>query len=133
MLTIDANGQNLSVMLFIQAFHKAQGLAPNRFITLRLHPGRYRELLAASEAPEVILLGDTPGPLGKTIHRVQCVKPPQSVYDGMAVLQDDKADPNKLEFQIHRVTEMEVVNLGALSDERTETPDDRTGKPQVTH
>lgn len=113
MRTIDANGQQLTAPLFIWVFNEARQIAPPRFITLLLHPDRLRELEDASRAPEVIQLGDTPGPLGRKIRRVNCVKPPIGIGDGVAIQQDDKADPTKLQFLVHGIAELELKNLAA--------------------
>ena len=111
MIAHDAQGRHLTAMLFIEAFHEAQKLAPARFLTLRLTPDRYRELCECAEAPEVIQLGVTPGPLGKQVMRVACVKPPAGFEHGIAIEQDAKADPSKLVFEIHRIPEYELTNL----------------------
>jgi len=111
MQTIDANGAQLHMMLFLEFFHQARKLAPTRFLTLRLHPNRYRELQELAVAPEVVQMGETPGPLGRKILRVNCVKPPIGLGDGVAIEQSEEADPSKLQCLIHGVSELELVHL----------------------
>jgi hypothetical protein len=112
MQTIDANGAKLDSLLFIAAFKAAVKLAPPRFLTLRLTPAKYEELLTAAKQPEVIQLGLTPGPLGKQIPRVNCVKPPHGIGAGIAIEQKEDAPPDKLQFLIHGIPELELINLG---------------------
>ena len=111
MLTIDANGSKLTPQIFILAFHQAQTLAPPRFLTLRLHPKRFGDLETASKIPEVIQLGNTPGPIGRLILRVNCIKPPFGLGDGVQIVQDDEADETKLQFLVQNAVELEVKNL----------------------
>ena len=111
MITIDAAGAQFSAEKFIEWFREAKKLAPARFLSLRLTPFRYQELLSVSQAPEVIQIGNTPGPLGINIQRVACVKPANGTGDGITIVQDEKADPKRLVFEIHGSPELEVINL----------------------
>ncbi|MBU6231671.1 hypothetical protein KGP36_03300 [Patescibacteria group bacterium] len=111
MFTVNAAGAKLTPTLFIDLYHRAKKLAPPRFLTLRIHPDRYKELYALAEIPESIQIGPTPGPLGRQIVRVACIKPPLGVADGIAIQLDDKADPSKMVFEIHGIAEMIVDNL----------------------
>ncbi len=111
MQTVDASGVRLSPKLFIQVFRDVTKLSPARFLTLRLHPDRYGELYALADIPESIQLGTVLGPLGKRVFRVNCVRPPMGVSDGIAVTQDEKAPPDALIFEIHGIPEYVVRNL----------------------
>lgn len=110
--TIDAQGKPLTAALFIEVYHAARNLAPPRFLTLRLNPARLEDLNGIASIPEVVHVGPTPGPLGKKILRVQCVRAPEGVSDGIAIETDEKMDATKLSFEIHGIEEMAVVNLG---------------------
>lgn len=112
MLVIDAGGESLNSLLFISVYHKARELAPPRFLTLRLHPDRYDDLCRLSVIPESIQMGPTPGPVGRIVYRVACIKPPMGVTEGIAIAQDPKIDPAKLIFEIHGISEMIVENIG---------------------
>src|SRR6266478_2343536 len=103
MQTIDAEGAGLNPILFIGLYREARKLAPARFMTLRMHPDRYAELYKIADVPESIQLGVTPGPLGKMIMRVCCVKPPLGVSDGIAIEQVPEMETNRLEFCIHGI------------------------------
>jgi len=111
MQTIDATGSRLTANLFISTYRMVRKLAPPRFLTLKVHPDVYKVIYSLADIPESIQLGETPGPLGKTIMRVNCVKPPMGVSDGVAIVQDEKADPTQLVFQIHGITELVLQNL----------------------
>jgi hypothetical protein len=112
MQSIDAKGQRLGPLQFIEWYKVARTLAPPRFLTLRMHPDRFKELYNLADIPESIQMGMVPGQKpGSTIWRVACIKPPSSVYDGIAIKPDAQMDPTKLEFQIHGVIEMIVENI----------------------
>lgn len=114
MQTVDAKGQRLGPLQFIEWYHAARTLAPARFLTLRIHPDRFGDLFTLADIPESIQLGQTPGRPGQVpVWRVICVKPPMSVSDGIAIRKDEAMDPTKLEFQIHGVIELVVVNINA--------------------
>lgn len=116
MQTIDAKGAILTPGMFIDIYHQARTLAPPRFLTLRIHPDRFGDIYVMADTPESIQLGEVPGQKpGSTIWRVACIKPLSSVYDGIAIKQDDKMDKTKLEFQIHGVVELVVENIGELT------------------
>ena len=115
MQTFDAQGQALNPILFITIYRDAKKLAPARFMTLRLHPDMYAELYKLADIPESIQMGVTPGPLGKMIMRVACIKPPLGVADGIAIEQDPKMDPSRMEFCIHGILELAVENIGAVT------------------
>lgn len=103
--------ERLHPTLFIGIYKEAKTLAPPRFLTLRLHPDRYAEIYKMAEVPESIQMGNTPGPLGKQIMRVACIKPPMGVGDGMAVIQDPNCGPDTLTFEIHGVPELIIEGL----------------------
>ena len=63
--------------------------------------------------PESIQIGDTLGPVGRPIKRVNCIKPPIGVGDGIAVVQDAATDPTKLVFEIHGIAEFVVENIAS--------------------
>ncbi len=111
MQTVEANGVRLNPKLFITVFRTVTKLSPPRFLTLRLHPDRYKELYALADIPESIQLGPVLGPLGKQILRVNCVRSPLGVSDGITVLQDKQALPDKLIFEIHGIPEFIVSGL----------------------
>lgn len=111
MRTLDASGAKLNALLFIEAFETAKKLAPARFLTMRLHPDRWGDINRYAVIPQSIQVGDTPGPLGLHVTRINCIKPPLGVSDGIVVKVDDKADPDKLYFSIHGVLEFVVLNI----------------------
>ena len=111
MQTVEANGVRLNPKLFITVFRAVTKLSPPRFLTLRLHPDRYKELYALADIPESIQLGPVLGPLGKQILRVNCVRPSLGVSDGITIQQDQGIPLDRLEFCIHGIPEFLVVNL----------------------
>lgn len=111
MQTITANGSALTPELFIRLYHEAKKLAPPRYLTLRLNKDRYDELYAHAEVPESIQIGNTPGPLGTSIIRVCCIRPPLGVADGIAIKIDSKTPPDQMIFEIHGQPELVVENL----------------------
>lgn len=111
MITINATGAMMHAELFIQCYWEARKLAPARFLTLRLTPAMYKSIEKASQAPEVIQIGSQPGPLGTLVQKIACVKPANGTGDGITIVQDEKADPNRLVFEIHGSPELEVINL----------------------
>ena len=111
MQTLDVNGSRLTLAIFIKAYREARKLAPARFLTLRINPSTFDQLVAeCADVAEVVQIGDTPGPLGKKVTRVACVPAPTGVGDGVAIVKDKEADPSKLEFKIHGITELELIN-----------------------
>lgn len=113
MIVIDAKGGKLDELLFISAYRSAVKQAPARFMTMRVHPDMYKHLLDIADVPESIQMGTTPGPMGKRVNRIACVKPANGINDGVAITQDPEYDRDKLEFQIHGIAEIIVVNIGA--------------------
>lgn len=111
MQQIDAQGARLDAKLFIQYFREARKVAPPRFLTLRLHPDRYKELVSLADIPESIQLGPTPGPMGRTVMRVNCIKPPLGVSDGIAIAQDANMPSGKIIIEVHGVAEIVIQNL----------------------
>lgn len=111
MQTIDTKGARLDTVLFISIYRAARKLSPPRFMCLRLHPDRYKELLKCAEPEECIELGPTPGPMGRKIMRITCVKPTLGVSDGCEIIQDAGSDPTKLIFEIHGICELQVTGL----------------------
>jgi hypothetical protein len=111
MKTLDAAGAKLSPKLFIETFRTVKKEAPARFWNLRLHPDRYKELYMAADVPESIQLGVVVGPLGKPETRVNCIKPPMGVTDGIKIIQDSTADPGMLVFELHGIPEIVLQNL----------------------
>ena len=111
MQTINATGSQLTPELFINTFREAKKLSPARFMTLRIHPTRYHTLYAIASVPESIQIGTVMGPLGKPVVRVNSIKPPIGVNDGVAVIVDPKADPTKLVWEIHGIPELVLENL----------------------
>lgn len=112
MRTLDACGQSLNALLIIEAFEAAKKLSPARFLTMRLHSDRWGDINRYAAIPQSIQVGLTPGPLGRHVTRVNCIKPPLGVSDGIVVEIDDKADADKLYFSIHGVLEFIVTNIG---------------------
>lgn len=127
MKSMDAGGSTLTPQLFIQVYREVKKFSPPRFLTLRLHSDRYKELYKLADIPESIQLGPTPGPMGRQIIRVACIRPPAGVGDGIAVVQDDETDPSKLVFEIHGIAEFVVENLA--HDTPTQSSDS-TSQPQ---
>jgi hypothetical protein len=111
MQTLYANGARLSAKLFIGYYAAAQKLSPPRFLTLRLHPDKYKELYALADIPMSIQLGATLGLLGRQEMRVCCIKPPLGVSNGVSVVQDEDADPTRIVFEIHGIAELVVEQL----------------------
>jgi hypothetical protein len=111
MKTFNMAGAKLGPITFIQIYEEAQKLAPPRFLAIRMHPDRYQDIYQMALPTKSIQLGLTPGPLGKSIMRVACIKPPTGVNDGMTVIQDQTLDPLQLIFDIHGITEMVVENF----------------------
>jgi len=111
MQTLYANGARLSAKLFIEYFAAAGKLSPPRFLTLRLHPDKYKELFILADIPMSIQMGPTLGPLGRSEMRVTCIKPPMGVANGIAIAQDNTVDPTQLIFEIHGIAELVVENL----------------------
>jgi len=121
MQTVDVNGARLDPKLFIKVFRDVCKLSPPRFLSLRLHPDRYKELYDLADVPESIQVGFTPGMLGRMILKVNCVKPPLGVSDGIIIIQDKQTQPDRLEFMIHGIAEYLVVNLA--TSESPASPD----------
>jgi hypothetical protein len=111
MQTLYANGARLTAKLFIDYYAAAGKLSPPRFLTLRLHPDKYKELYVLADIPMSIQMGYTLGPMGRQEMRVTCIKPPLGVANGVAIVQDDTVDPTQLIFQIHGIAELVVENL----------------------
>lgn len=111
MQTVEANGVRLNPKLFIAVFRAVTKLSPPRFLTLRLHPDRYKELYVLADVPESIQVGPTLGPMGKQVWKVNCIKPPMGITDGITVVQDKQAHPDKLIFEIHGIPEFIVSGL----------------------
>jgi hypothetical protein len=107
----NAMGARLNAKLFINTFDLAKKIAPPRFLTLRLHPDRYKELYALADVPKSIQLGMVQGPLGKRIWKVNVITPPMGVVDGMDIKQDSETDPTKLVFEVHGIPELVLENL----------------------
>ena len=112
MQTINCAGALFTPQLFIKLYAEARKLSPPRFMTLRLHPDRLKELDAFSSLPETIQLGNTVGPLGKSVLRVCCIRNPSSLGDGIAIREDSACDLDKLYFDIHGNPELLVENIG---------------------
>jgi hypothetical protein len=115
MQTIKCAGVKFSPQLFIKLYAEARKLSPPRFMTLRLHPSRYKELYAFADIPESIQLGPTLGPMGRRIMRVCCVRCPPGIGDGIAVKEDPDCDPTTIFFEIHGQPELVVEELGDVT------------------
>jgi hypothetical protein len=111
MQTVDMAGERLNPKLFIKVFRDVIKISPARFLTLRIHPDRYKELYALADVPESIQLGFVPGMLGKMILKVNCVKPPLGTSDGITISQDKDTSPDQLVFLVHGIPEYIVVHL----------------------
>lgn len=112
MVIKNMEGTLLTPLLFIQLFGEARKLSPPRFLTLRLHPDRYQDIFKFAIAPESIQVGTVPGPVGSFITKVNCIKPPMSVADGITIKQDPNFDENRLSFEIHGQPELVIEGLG---------------------
>src|ERR1700675_3985441 len=93
-------------MAIIDLYNKARKLAPPRFLTIRVHPDTWKHVMSESEPTHVIQYGDTPGPLGKKILRLACVKPPSGIMDGIAIVMDDKTEVGSIVLEIHGIPEI---------------------------
>jgi hypothetical protein len=111
MQTFDVSGQFLHPKLFISIFREVLKIAPARFLTLRIHPDRYNDLYKLADVPESIQVGTVPGMLGRMVLKVNCIKPPIGVSDGIQILKDPKADTTKLVFELHGIPEFIVIHL----------------------
>jgi hypothetical protein len=111
MQTVDAAGARLNPKLFIATFRAVTKLAPARFLTLSIHPDRYKELYGLADIPESIQVGPVLGPMGRQIMKVNCIKPPLGVSDGITIVQDKTAPLDQLVFSIHGIPEYSLVNL----------------------
>lgn len=111
MQVIDAGGARLGAKLFISTYESIKKLCPPRFLTLRLHPDVYKAIFALADVPMSIQVGNVPGPIGRQVLKVACIKPPMGVNDGITIVQDPKADPTKLEFLLHGVLAAVVENI----------------------
>jgi hypothetical protein len=112
MEVVKLGGEKFSNRVFIQLYARARKLSPPRFMSLRLHPDRYKDLYGFADLPEIIQLGSTLGPLGRRIDRVCCIRYPSGLGDGMAIKQDPTCDPDKLYFEVHGQPELVVEELG---------------------
>jgi hypothetical protein len=111
MQVLDAKGAKLDAKVFIATYLAVTKLAPPRFLTLRLHPDVYKTVYALADIPQSIQLGAVPGPIGRQVTKVACIKPPMGVNNGITLIQDPKSDPTKLEFLLHGVLAFVVENL----------------------
>jgi hypothetical protein len=73
----------------------------------------YGSIYDMADVPESIQVGNTLGPMGRQVLKVNCVRPPMGISDGITIIQDGKADLTKLIFELHGVPEYMVVNLAA--------------------
>jgi hypothetical protein len=112
MQTIDMAGAQLTPKGFITIFRTVVKVSPPRFLTLRLHPDRYDDIYLMADVPESIQVGNVLGPMGKQILKINCVKPPLGVSDGITIVKDPKADPTKLVFELYGISEITVQNIG---------------------
>ena len=112
MQTINCGGASFSPQLFIKLYAEARKLSPPRFMTLRIHPDRLKELDAFASLPETIQLGPTLGPLGRSVLRVCCIRNPSSLGDGITVSSDPTCEPDRLYFDIHGNPELVAEGIG---------------------
>ena len=112
MQILKMGGKKFSPLMFINLYAEAKKLAPPRFLSLRLHPDRYKELYGFADVPQSIQLGPTVGPLGSVLYRVCCIRPPLGVSDGIAIKQDPACEMDKLYFEIHGQPELVIEELG---------------------
>src|SRR5438067_2005955 len=112
METIDANQQPLGVPLFIKAYRAARKIAPARFLTIRIHPELFAQFNREhAELTEVVQVGSFTGHLGKPVTKIACVPAANGLGDGVIVKEDLQMSTSRLEFQLHGVTELEIINL----------------------
>jgi hypothetical protein len=111
MQTVDMAGARLDSKLFIKVFRDVVKLSPPRFLALRIHPDTYKELYILADVPESIQVGFTPGMLGRMILKVNCIKPPLGVSDGIIIIQDVEVPTDRMIFEIHGIPEYIVTNL----------------------
>jgi hypothetical protein len=112
MQTIKLAGAKFTPQLFINLYAEARKLSPPRFMTLRIHPDRYKELYTFADIPEAIQLGPVLGPLGRNVMRVCCVRTPSNLGDGITIKEDPDCDMDKLFFDIHGQPELVIEELG---------------------
>lgn len=113
MQVVDANGGQLTELIFISAYRMALKTAPARFWTLRIHPNLHVALVDIADVPESIQMGPVPSrmPGKKPDTKICCVSPPNGVNDGITIIQDEKCELNQLSFEMHGIPEVVVVNL----------------------
>lgn len=111
MVILKMEGRKFSPLMFIELYKEARKLAPPRFLTLRLHPNRYKELYAFAEIPESIQIGNTLGPMGRILVRVCCVRAALGVADGIVIREDDTCPLDTLYFDIHGQPELVVQGV----------------------
>lgn len=112
MQTLNAAGRMLDAALFIEIWDTAAQLAPPRFLTMRLHSDRYKELYELASIPKSIQIGDLLGSLGRRVTRVACVAPPNAVPTGITLKSDDALPLDQIVFDIHGNTALVVENIG---------------------
>ena len=112
MQTINCGGAKFTPQLFIKLYAEARKLSPPRFMSLRIHPDRLKELDDFSSLPETIQMGFTTGPLGRSVLRVCCIRNPSSLGDGITVSSDPTCEPDRLYFDIHGNPELVAENIG---------------------
>lgn len=83
-----------------KAYKEATKLAPPRFMTLRLHPTRLKEVEDLSSVIS-LQLGIVIGNLGKRTTKLACVSAPNGISQGITVKPDPEVGMSKLLFEIH--------------------------------
>jgi hypothetical protein len=114
---LDMGGTFLGPMEVINLYNKARKLAPPRFLIMRVNPITWSHIEDQAIPTHVIQYGDTPGPMGRTVLRLACVKPAPAIADGIAVVKDTNTEVGDVVFEIHGVPEivMKGYSLAAKS------------------
>lgn len=115
MRTTSFNGATFSPHLFIHAFDEAAKVAPARFLTLRVHPARYKELEDYASLPKAIQMGVDFGPLGSSVMRVLCVNYRTDVVGGVKIMADSTVHPSTLIFDLYGNPELVIEDIGELT------------------
>lgn len=111
MVNLNMGGRRLDAVAFIDIYREVRKLSPPRYMTMRICPERLSELNGAAAPEESIQIGLAPGPLGRRITRVVCVKPPIGVDGGVEVIEDKTMLPTRIVFEIHGIPELVVDGL----------------------
>jgi hypothetical protein len=87
----------------VNVYREAAKFAPPRYLSLRLHPSRWAEIMELAIVPESIQVATIPGNLGKKLIKLACVPVPNGTPQGVTVKLDPQAKLDELVFEVHGV------------------------------